>query len=425
MGDDSSSINPDERDSNRDDYVSDVFVYEFGPFRFTPSDPTDLRLVRAKTPVHLSPMEFRLLSFLVENSNRQVTKDEVIEHLWNLHNVTIHAKLRKRYGVNVDTYIFTLGKKLGGKEDIYKKPRYQLKPQVKTLKTSVVAPFYDATEFDEWAFSETGGRITLAFGIVIGLSFLYLFLHKYFAVEPLIIVSAIQSGVIAFALLASFWIFTLKNAERAHGLPKRLKQTALKEYLRYWKFLLWSWLFLYLSLALLAYVRARESQSATFYKLSIAVTFFNNCNSLAIALCYLCLKHPHDQRRVRLTTRAWIAGVIILLLFVAIEYRLLFPSSAMAQVYLGAANFTSGIVGGLTLTVYVKLLKRRFLYTNPWIPVAFYFYALIQPLYFLITDIGEVWIVEVALVLKCLLCLYTLWLFKSGRLVILFSADKT
>lgn len=421
MRDDSSAIDLDDSDSSRSHQKADVSVYEFGAFLFSPSDPTDRRLRQNETPVHVSPMEFRLLSFLVENANRQVTKDELIKHLWNLQNVTISASLRKRLGVNVDTYIFTLGKKLGGKENIYKTPRYQLKPEVRELKKSAALVVYDATEFDDWAFnSQAGWRITLVFLIVVGLSFLYLVLRKYLiAIEPVLIVSLIQGGAIAVALVASLWIFNLKNAERGHGLPRRLK-----EYLRYWKFLLWSWLCLYVSLALLVYVRPHESQISIFYRLNIVVTFFNNCNSLALALCYVSLKYANDQRRVRLTTRTLLAGVVMLLLFVLVEDRLLFPPSTRTHVYASIANLLSGIIGGLALTLYVKLLKLRFLYTNPWIPVAFYFYALIQPLYFLITDAGEVWIIEVALVLKGLLYLYTAWLLKTGRLLILFFEDE-
>ena len=53
--------------------------YECGPFRL---DPAEHRLARDGIPVPLAPKAFELLLFLVQNSGRLLTKDEIMRAVW-------------------------------------------------------------------------------------------------------------------------------------------------------------------------------------------------------------------------------------------------------------------------------------------------------------------------------------------------------
>ena len=54
-------------------------IYEFGPFRL---DPAERRLTRGGRPVPLKGKAFDLLTVLVSNSGRLLSKDELMRALW-------------------------------------------------------------------------------------------------------------------------------------------------------------------------------------------------------------------------------------------------------------------------------------------------------------------------------------------------------
>jgi DNA-binding winged helix-turn-helix (wHTH) protein/TolB-like protein len=90
-------------------------IYEFGDLRL---EPVERRLLRGNSPVALTPKAFDLLLFLVQHSNRLLTKDELMTAVWpdaiveegNL-TVTISA-LRKALGeCEAHHYIETVPKK--------------------------------------------------------------------------------------------------------------------------------------------------------------------------------------------------------------------------------------------------------------------------------------------------------------------------
>lgn len=57
----------------------DNHLYEFGLFRL---NPTQRRLLRAEEDIHLSPITFDLLLFLVQRNRQLVNKEEIIKHVW-------------------------------------------------------------------------------------------------------------------------------------------------------------------------------------------------------------------------------------------------------------------------------------------------------------------------------------------------------
>src|SRR6202167_2481263 len=58
--------------------------YRFGPFVL---DPARRTLSRADSPVSLTPKAFDVLLFLVQNPNRLVTKEELLQAVWGDTNV--------------------------------------------------------------------------------------------------------------------------------------------------------------------------------------------------------------------------------------------------------------------------------------------------------------------------------------------------
>ena len=59
--------------------VSTRHFYEFGPFRL---EPAEHLLLRESQPVSLAPKAFELLFFLLQNSGRLITKDQIMQAVW-------------------------------------------------------------------------------------------------------------------------------------------------------------------------------------------------------------------------------------------------------------------------------------------------------------------------------------------------------
>ena len=53
--------------------------FEFGPFRL---EPEEHLLLRDRAPIPLPPKTFELLVFLVQNHSRLVTKEQIMQAVW-------------------------------------------------------------------------------------------------------------------------------------------------------------------------------------------------------------------------------------------------------------------------------------------------------------------------------------------------------
>ena len=114
-------------------------IFEFGPFIL---DPLAQTLVGEGREIALAPKAFAVLSVLVENAGRVVTKDEIIREVWsdviveegNL-TLNIHA-VRKALGDDAEhpTYITTVARR-GYRfiAPVTKKPRVAVSPATKKL----------------------------------------------------------------------------------------------------------------------------------------------------------------------------------------------------------------------------------------------------------------------------------------------------
>jgi DNA-binding winged helix-turn-helix (wHTH) protein len=446
-------------------------VYEFGDFRLDTENTTSHRLLLNGQPYKIQNKQFCLLSILVKNQGREFSSEELIRQVWSDH--VVDDSNRAEYVDNLHHLILFLRGKIGKEKIPYKKKvGYYLAAPVKVIQVPTTpSEVYRDFEFNQWVFySRECWLIKIFLGVGVALSLL--FSIAYLLRDPMLdwpdpamALCLIQFVVVGGALIASFSVFDsgVKEFPRSPVADAALMKisgyddpqkwadaktgakSSLERYSRYWKFLLVAWAGLYLLLILTMHSKGVYEPSThpyhPFWALSIASTVFNNFNSLAIALCFVVLNHPTVLRGEgqntslnRLTGRIIKWGLPTIIAFALVESFLVFflpltqwfDSMTRANV-VWAADFFSGIVGAITLALYVGRIQSKFLGPSTWLPLAFYLYVAIQSMFVAILE-GAKWgaaIIEAALILKCLLYLYVAWLFKSGRLLFYLVRVKT
>lgn len=458
-------------------------VYEFGDFRLDTENTTSYRLMRSGQPCRIQPMPFRLLCLLVKNHGRAISTEELIRHLWSER--VIDDSNREYYQDSLHHHIGSLRDKVG-KERIpfERKVGYHFAGPVNTVQLPPTPiPVYPDLEFNQWVlYSRECWRIKVFLGagvlasIVYYVSYLLLRYIYYPALEqhdPRVPLCLIQFVVVGGALIASHSIFD-RNVKEFPASPeadaalmkisdytdpmkwreaKAGAKSSLRQYSRYWKLLLVAWACLYFLLIFTTRLKGmgetlppqiQNNPTHPFWALSIGTTLFNNFNSLAITLCFVVLNHPTvfkggeqntSLERVSRRLKMWgtpaiaafaLVGVLLVVFPPAQWFPPRFPSMTALN-NLWALDFISGIVGAITLALFVGRIQSKFLGPSTWLPLALYLYVAIQSLY--VTILGGVkWgalIIEEALILKCLLYLYVAWLFKSGRLLFYLVRVKT
>jgi DNA-binding winged helix-turn-helix (wHTH) protein len=213
-----------------------------------------------------------------------------------------------------------------------------------------------------------------------------------------------------------------------------IAEVALRRYKMYWIGYLCTWVFLYFSLG---FIETKNNQPN--YVVGIAATFFNNLNTAMSLLCYNILNQPVEIKagKREINDTSWIlAGAALIVAFLLIEIFTLRVATLDAERERLLYGFTliSGIAGGVGLALFVGRLQSKFLGPSPPLVMTLYSYTAIQSLFiFLVgfpkgkqvfeqsteTVIG-VMLINIALFLKCLLYLYMIYLFRSGRLLFYF-----
>jgi DNA-binding response OmpR family regulator len=84
--------------------------YAFGDIKV---DFTSLEVVKGEQPVALSPREFQILRYMIENRKRVISRSELLERVWGYH-TEAHTR-------TVDSHVFNLRQKL---EDEASAPAY-------------------------------------------------------------------------------------------------------------------------------------------------------------------------------------------------------------------------------------------------------------------------------------------------------------
>jgi DNA-binding winged helix-turn-helix (wHTH) protein len=485
--------------------MEDIHIYEFRDFRLDTKDTTNDRLLRRGQPLKIPDKEFSLLCILVERHGQEIDKEYLIEKLWpdtyrNELNAPHHMvdDLKESNRSKLYRQISSLKKTLGdedkdGDKDkiTIKKGMYRFAAEVKEIQETAKDEVYIFLKFKMWSFKDkTGRKLTflLTTGIAISLiySIVYTILNRGLIsgkgfrlaghlsiIQFLMILGVFIHSMIKFSQYTKGFQKSGSNLDTTlmktsgYGNPemweeaKSSAEIVVKQYARYWKFLLSSWVLLYLMFAVNGYFSSSsDSNKELLSILTIIINIFNNYNSLMITLCFLVLNNPaafsekvKNKKTLRSTMQPGIKGRIVALFrfimqpgvaggitigVVALAEFLLVYGLGYQQRPLNenpvtiTSDVMSGLIGGVTLALFVGRLQSKFLNPPSWLPIALYFYVAIQPLFMfinhdvfitnpdLIRNISGALIIEIALILKCLLYLYTVWLFNSRRLLFYF-----
>lgn len=209
---------------------------------------------------------------------------------------------------------------------------------------------------------------------------------------------------------------------------------ALIQYTNYWRWLLISWLSLYVFLAILGFkgldlstlIASADPQTQLLgIRLSLFNTLLNNWNTGMLFLCFYVLnKQMKDESEKRNLAGTPLIGVAF---FLVIVLTTVFEFMSVANISKSfipkGASLASGVAGAIAMALLVGRLQSKFFGPRLWVLVALYSYTAIQPLFLYLekNDIWAVVLIAFALILKCLLYLYTAWLLQSGDLLFYFA----
>ena len=208
---------------------------------------------------------------------------------------------------------------------------------------------------------------------------------------------------------------------------------ALKQYANYWRWLLISWLSLYVFLAVLGFkgldlstliANADVEIQLLGIRLSLFNTLLNNWNTGMLFLCFYVLnKQMKDESERRNLVETPFIGFAFFLLIVLTVFEFMSVANISKSFIPKGASLASGIAGAIAMALLVGRLQSKFLGPRLWLLIALYSYTAIQPLFLYLekNDIWAVVLIDFALILKCLLYLYTAWLFQSGYLLFYFA----
>ena len=209
---------------------------------------------------------------------------------------------------------------------------------------------------------------------------------------------------------------------------------ALKQYANYWRWLLISWLSLYVFLAILGF-RGLDVSSLISHadveiqllgiRLSLFNTLLNNWNTGMLFLCFYVLNKQmkEETERRNLADTPFIGFAFFLLIVLTTVFEFMSVANISKSFIPKGASLASGVAGAIAMALLVGRLQSKFLGPRLWLLIVLYSYTAIQPLFLYLekNDIWAVALIDFALILKCLLYLYTAWLFQSGDLLFYFA----
>ena len=209
---------------------------------------------------------------------------------------------------------------------------------------------------------------------------------------------------------------------------------ALKQYANYWRWLLVSWLSLYVFLAVIGFkgldvstliANADVEIQLLGIRLSLFNTLLNNWNTGMLFLCFYVLnKQMKDEsERRNFGGYPFIGFAFFLLIVLTTVFEFMSVANISKSFIPKGASLASGIAGAIAMALLVGRLQSKFLGPRLWLLIVLYSYTAIQPLFLYLekNDIWAVVLIDFALILKCLLYLYTAWLFQSGDLLFYFA----
>ena len=246
----------------------------------------------------------------------------------------------------------------------------------------------------------------------------------------------IQALMILVALGYDFYLSDSRDSKRLDTENQRAS-IAVQQFRRSWRLLLLSWCGLYFALLLsLRFVPAEGSNpSWQWQALQVLNTSLNNASTFALVLCYLVLNRPtvvavagREVEDLPFRSGLILVGALGLLeaILVALFETRGHPDYAGAVLFGG--DVLSGVGGGIAMALCISRLDSRLLSTTgllPVVPIILYFYAVIQPFYPLLnltfpdraglpTHV-DLWIMQLAFMLKSVMYIYVTDRFRKGR----------
>jgi len=245
----------------------------------------------------------------------------------------------------------------------------------------------------------------------------------------------IQALMILFAIAYDFFLTNTFRSEDADTETKRAF-IAVQQLRRSWRLLLFSWCLLYVTLLISQGLTSSGGNTNSLWQaLQVITTFLNNASALMFVLCYLVLNRPtvirvagRDVDDLPLGRGLVLVGALgILEAALVVSFQFAGHPDYAAEVLFGA-DLLSGIGGGIAMALFISRLDSRLLSTSrllPVIPIVLYFYVVIQPFYPLLNwtfpfghpvpEHFDLWVMQLAFVLKSVMYIYVTELFKSQR----------
>jgi len=442
-------------------------VYEFGPFILDPQDKTQGRLVKDDEDWPIPNKLFDLLCVLVVNHGHVISCEQLIRDVWKENPDPKDVIRHESASGKLHTTIKRLRAFIGETKETEIQNRhggYVFLGNV-SQKTSRKGG-HEAFTFS-WIFFSPEcwkTKILVIAGSLLSLLYVTQYLLKEFLIpgygppiDPRLVLSVVQFLTVAGIFTASFVlldpkerVFPSSTVEdrklmklcgytnlKAWRIAKRSAKKSLRLFFRYWKLLLSAWGLLWFIMIWNFTGLHQLHFEKLEHALNIVATSLNNYNSVAIALCYVVLNHPtisssnvSNTNLVRLSKNLEGWGGLGIILFASCEVLLLLiKSNQWLTTELPLFDVISGLIGGISLALFVGRIQSKFLGSSSWLPAVLYAYVAIQSLYMAIappqSQKGGAILIATSLLLKCLLFLYVVWLVKSGRLLFYFVRVRT
>lgn len=427
--------------------------YLFGPFRLDLGKGY-LYLENGRQ-VELTTTPRQILEYMLENTSeeggRLFKREQIIAAVWG--NVVVE-------NATVDKHIGALRKGFGrGEGDqsvIETKHRegYRFKLPVTriygdtgvesgTLSTSEAIPVEfpqtraGADTFGLWLLGQGGGTILLLLVALVSITVAISVYYRSCATLAQTVASAGQCVIIFLLLLHSLRHRpkTLSPDRSAaeitaagytsveeYALEEPILQKRIRLFTKWWSAMLASWVALYFVYAWETWGIDCGANTSNNWA-AVLEAALNIVNTSIIILCYdLLNKEPGRQRKNGLFTGPAAIGLTLLAVIPLLSgLRILTPDQGLA-----AFTLLTGLYAGIYMALFVARLQSKFLDPAPLLVVLLFSYTAIQPLALYIqTSKQWAWVVlDYALVLKCLLYLYVLWLVQSGDLLFYFRETK-
>lgn len=427
--------------------------YLFGPYRLELE--TGYLYLDDGQKVELTATPRAILEYMLDNTNANggtlFKRDQIISEVWRdvvVGNATVDkhiAALRKAFGRGEgDQSVIETKHREGYRfklpvTRIYEDAGVESVPASIAQAAPVELPETQAfaDTFGLWLLGRGGGTILLLIVALVSMTVAISIYYRGCATRAQTVASVGQCVIIFLLFLHS-----LRNRPHALSLEKSaadareagyngvdeyaaeapILRRRLRQFTRLWSAMLASWVALY-------FVYAWEtwgvgcSADTTNKLASILEAAFNIVNTAVIILCYdLLNKEPGRQRKNGVFTGPAAIGIAS----VAVIPLLSGSKIWNAEQSLAALTLLTGLYAGIYMALFVARLQSKFLDPAPLLVVLLFSYTAIQPLALYIQTSKEwAWaVLDYALVLKCLLYLYVLWLVQSGDLLFYFREVK-